>query len=86
MDLEFAVAVLNAMKNRLVPVTVVDSPVVSVLRKRRAHMVRFDCEWEMDYCCTDAPAKVAKTKALRRIRTTEIVRSGSRGNFECSAP
>ena len=77
-DQEFALASLNRMKNReaLVSVRDLDLPVVSVLRKRRAPMVRFDSAWEVGYCCNDAPAKVARTKAQKRIQAVWLHDSG----------
>lgn len=78
LDQEFALASLNRMKNReaLVSVLDLDLPVVSVLRKRRAPMVRFDSAWEVGYCCTDAPVKVARTKAQKRIQAVRLHDSG----------
>ena len=77
-DQEFALASLNRVKNReaLVSVRDLDLPVVSVLRKRRAPMVRFDSAWEVGYCCSDAPAKVARTKAQKGIQAVCLHDSG----------
>tara|TARA_B110000444_G_scaffold3325_1_gene3089 strand:+ start:377 stop:700 length:324 start_codon:yes stop_codon:yes gene_type:complete len=78
LDQEFALALLNKVKNRaaLVSVPDLDQSAVSVLRKRRAQTVRFDSAWEVGYCCTDAPVKVARTKAQKKIRALRLHDSG----------
>lgn len=64
LDWELAAAMVNAMKNR----TVV-APEAPKSRKRRVTTVHFDRDWEVDFCTTDAPSKVAKTVARRLARS-----------------